>query len=65
MLREEGEAPVPGEFRRFRVVARAAGIVVEGVVHAFIHVELVGLVVGLQRRLIGGNARIDPLILRA
>src|SRR4029453_5701271 len=46
ILREEGKRPAPGEIGRRLVVARGAGVVVEGVLGAGIDVDRVFLVVG-------------------
>src|SRR6516225_10889261 len=62
MLREEGERPAPGQIGRRLVVASGAGVVVEGVLGAGIDVDRIFLVVGGQRRLIGGDAFVDVII---
>src|SRR5258707_15281721 len=61
-LVEERGGPLPGELCRLGVVARGAGIVVEGVVHIGIDIsrELdTGL---LQRRLVARLGRVHPLV---
>ncbi len=54
---EEGNGARPGEIGGFLVVASPAGVVVEGVVDAFIHVDGVALARRLQRFFIGRDAR--------
>src|SRR5205085_3250204 len=49
MLLEEGDRAAIGELGGLLVIARIVGVVVEGVLGAFIHVLGVDLVVGLQR----------------
>src|SRR5262245_66591173 len=62
MLREEGERSAPGEIGRRLVVASGASVVVEGVLGAGIDVDRIFLVVGAQRRLVGGDAFVGGLI---
>src|SRR5215216_6808508 len=61
-LLEERQGPLPGEIGRRLVVARRAGVVVEGALRARIDVDRVLLVVGLQRRLVGGDAGIHRVV---
>src|SRR3982751_2308468 len=58
---EEGDRARPGELRCGLVVARG-GVVVEAVVHVGIDEGLVPHIVRLQRGLVRGPARIDPLV---
>src|SRR5262249_20921988 len=58
ILLEERERTAPGKVGRRLVVARAAGVVVEGVLGARVDVLGVFLVVGLER----GLERIDALV---
>src|SRR5687768_15695925 len=61
MLLQERQRPAPGLVGRLLVVAGPAGVVVEGVVGALVHVDLVGLARPLQGRLVGRDAGVDPL----
>src|SRR5216683_1225294 len=62
ILLEERERAAPGEVGGGLVVARSAGVVVEGVLGAGINVEAVALVAGLERRFEGRDALVDVLI---
>src|SRR6266581_2256824 len=62
ILREERERAAPGEVGRALVVARAAGVVVEGVLRARIDVLGVLLVVGLERGLEVRDALVDVVV---
>jgi hypothetical protein len=62
VFREEGEGSAPGEIGRRLVVAGGTRVVVEGVLGAGIDVDRIFLVVGDQRRLIGGDTFVDVLI---
>src|SRR5215471_4928074 len=62
ILREERKCAAPGEIGRGLVVARAAGVVVEGVLRARIDVLSVLLVVGLERSLEVGDAFVDVVV---
>src|SRR5262245_21446416 len=63
VLVEELQRPVPGELRRRLVVARRR-VVVEAVLRPLVDEQLIGLVVRLERGLIGRNARADAGVLR-
>src|SRR5262249_23304878 len=62
ILLEEGDCSTPCEVGGFLVVACLVGVVVEGVVHVWIHEELVCLTGRLERRLVGRDAGIDSLV---
>jgi hypothetical protein len=59
VLLEKLQRPTPGEIGGFLVVAGGVGVVVQGVVGAFIDVDLVVLARGFQRFFIGRDAGID------
>src|SRR3954463_9766108 len=62
VLREKCERTAPGEIGRGLVVARAAGVVVEGVLRARIDVLGVLLVVRLERSLEVCDALVDVVV---
>src|SRR4029079_5825507 len=62
MLREKGERSAIGEVGSGLVVARRAGVVVEGVLGAGIGVERIGLVVGFERRLVGRDPGVHGFV---
>src|SRR5262245_56329474 len=62
VLGEERKRAAPGEIGRRLVVARAAGVVVEGVLRARIDVLGVLLVVGLERGLEVRDALVDVVV---
>src|SRR5215510_4301867 len=59
---EERQRAAPGEIGRRLVVARRAGVVVEGMLRARIGVDGVLLVVRLERRLVGRDAGVHRLV---
>src|SRR5688572_26280658 len=63
VLRVESERAAIGGVGGGLVVARRAGVVVEGVLGARIDVERIGLVVRLQRRLVVGDTGIHGVVL--
>src|SRR6266700_7558492 len=62
VLREERERAAPGQIGRGLVVARAAGVVGEGVLGARIDVLGILLVVGLERSLEVRDALVDVVV---
>src|SRR5690606_22366411 len=58
VLAKEGEGPAPGEIGG-RLVVAGAGVVVEGVLDARIHVHDMGLARGLEGGFVGGDPGID------
>lgn len=59
MFGEEGEASVPREFCSSGIIAGGIGVVVEGMVHALINMDLKGFSSSFQRRFVGGNTGLD------
>src|ERR1700730_3915136 len=59
---EERERAAPGEVGGGLVVARGAGVVVEGVLGAGIDVDGIALVAGLERRVRGRDALVDVFV---